>query len=320
MSTERVPAFDPARLRVGADLRRVGIEPARSGWHRVRRGVWVPASVWEDLGPDQRHQAFVHATVLECRDSEGLVLAAHSAAAIWGLPRIEPWPRTVSVLDPEGTMGGSRYIRPRTAAPAEPVVVRGVRVTPVARTVVDLACTGSLDTALAAADHALRRGMCTRADLESQVALVPARARGRVAARLMVDLADGDSGSAGESLSRLQMFRANLPRPRLQERFHDEIGLIGMTDFGWDGLIGEFDGRLKYRVPPGATPEEAGEVVWREKKREDRLRRHRPVARWTWTVARDTAALARLLIGHGLRPEPRSTWIALGGAARRRAS
>lgn len=116
------------------------------------------------------------------------------------------------------------------------------------------------------------------------------------------------------------MFRANLPRPRLQGSFSDGAGLIGLTDFDWDRLIGEFDGRLKYRVPADATPEEAGEIVWREKKREDRLRRHRPVARWTWATARDTGALARLLIGHGLRPEPRSTWIDLGGGVARRIS
>ncbi|MCA1783190.1 MAG: hypothetical protein LC679_13735 [Intrasporangiaceae bacterium] len=315
-STPPVP-FDPSRLRVGADLRRLAIEPARAGWHCVRRGVWVPAQVWSSLNLDQRHQAFVHATVLACRDEDGLVLASHSAAAIWGLPRIEAWPRQVSVLDPQGVMGGSRYVRPRCAAPAQPVLVRGVHVTPVARTVVDLACTGTLDTALAAADHALRRGLCTRADLESEVVLLPPGARGRVTARLMVDLADGDSDSAGESLSRLQMFRANLPRPVLQEEFRDGAGLIGVTDFAWEGLIGEFDGRLKYRVPPDATPEEAGEIVWREKKREDRLRRQRPVARWTWATARNTAVLARHLIGHGLRAEPRSRWIDLGGAARR---
>ncbi|MFN2318971.1 MAG: hypothetical protein ABR500_04750, partial [Dermatophilaceae bacterium] len=90
-STPPVP-FDPSRLRVGADLRRLAIEPARAGWHCVRRGVWVPAQVWSSLNLDQRHQAFVHATVLACRDEDGLVLASHSAAAIWGLPRIEAWP------------------------------------------------------------------------------------------------------------------------------------------------------------------------------------------------------------------------------------
>ncbi len=110
------------------------------------------------------------------------------------------------------------------------------------------------------------------------------------------------------------MFRANLPRPRLQREYRDGQGLIGYVDFDFEGLIGEFDGKIKYRVPPGASPEEAGEVVWREKQREDRLRRHKPVARWVWKTARTSGALARLLINHGLRPQPRSTWFDLGGS------
>mgnify|MGYP001493678477 CR=1 FL=1 len=69
----------------------------------------------------------------------------------------------------------------------------------------------------------------------------------------------------------------------------------------------------KYRVPPGVSAHDAGEVVWREKRREDRLRRYKPVARWVWATARSTSALAKELMSHGLRPEPRSTWIDLGG-------
>ena len=107
------------------------------------------------------------------------------------------------------------------------------------------------------------------------------------------------------------MFRANFPRPVLQREYRDEHGSM-FTDFDWEGLIGEFDGKLKYRVPEGTDPRQAGEIVWREKTREDRLRRHKWVVRWVFRTARSTSALARVLIGAGLRPEPRSTWIDLG--------
>ena len=86
---------------------------------------------------------------------------------------------------------------------------------------------------------------------------------------------------------------------------------IGYVDFDFAGVIGEFDGRMKDRVPEGAGPAEAGRSSGGTK-REDRLRRHKQVARWVWSVARDTGALARLLLDHGVRPEPRSTWIDLG--------
>ncbi|WP_207022806.1 hypothetical protein [Phycicoccus sp. DTK01] len=38
--------LDPGLLRLGADLRRAGVEPTRDGddWHHVRHGVWMPAA------------------------------------------------------------------------------------------------------------------------------------------------------------------------------------------------------------------------------------------------------------------------------------
>lgn len=309
---EAANPFDPTRLRGAADLQRLGIDPGRDRWHRVRRGVWLPRDIWRTLSIDRRYEALVFATVMTCRDQESVVLSEHSAAVLWGLPSIEPWPDRIQVLVPDGVSGPSRHVRSRPGAPVVPVPVRGVQVTPVARTVIDLARWATLDTAVAAADHALRVGLCTRSQLEAEATALPKGARGRTTARLVVDLADGLSGSPGESLSRLQMFRANLPRPKLQQQYRDALGAIGYVDFDFAGVIGEFDGKLKYRVPEGAGPAEAGEIVWREKKREDRLRRHKPVARWVWSVARDTAALARLLFDHGVRPEPKSTWIDLG--------
>ena len=312
MAIDSVPPFDPSLLRTGKDLRRLAIDPARAGWRRVRRGIWIPEEAWATLDRDHRYQALVHATVLSCQEPGAAVLAAHSAAVVWGLPSIEPWPDHVTLLDPDGTSGSSAHIRMMHAAPAQIHEVSGLRLTSPARTVVDLARRGTLETALAAADHALRVKLCSRSELADEAGLVTRGARGRGVARLVVDLADGLSGSAGESLSRLQMFRANFPRPVLQREYRDEAGLIGYVDFDLGHLIGEFDGRLKYRVPAGASPHEASQILWREKKREDRLRRFKEVARWDWSIARTTGALARHLISHGLKPLPRSTWIDLG--------
>lgn len=89
-----------------------------------------------------------------------------------------------------------------------------------------------------------------------------------------------------ESLSRVRLMRYGLPEPRLQVPFHDEHGLIGIVDMYWDdlGVIGEADGMLKYRT---------GEDLIAEKRREDRLRRLRPVVRWDWgEIMTDPAAVA----------------------------
>ena len=304
--------FDPGILRRGRDLRAIGTEPTRGGWHQVRNGVWVTEHEWSRLMPEQRHAALVHATGL-CLERDQPVFALTSAAAVWGLPRVEAWPDAVRVL--VGTAGrgrGSALVRPHVGRPDAGVSVGGIAVTSVARTVVDLARTGSLQTAVAAADHALRHGLCTAEAFTLEVDAVPRRVRGRTRARLVRELADPLSMSPGESLSRVQMFLLNLPRPQLQKEVHDAEGLVGVVDFGWQGVVGEFDGRVKYRVPEDATPDAASEVVWREKQREDRLRRQVQVARWTWAVALDARRLAAVLGLHGIRPLPTNTWIDLG--------
>jgi hypothetical protein len=304
--------FDAGILRRGRDLRAAGTEPTRGGWHQVRNGVWVTDHEWRGLTPEHAHAALVHATRL-CLDREDPVFAVTSAAAVWGLPRIEQWPDAVRVLVATEQRGrGSSLVRPHVGREAVTVRVGEILVTSPARTVVDLARTGSLQTAVAAADHALRHGLCTREELTAEVDAVPPRVRGRTTARLVLALADPLSMSAGESLSRVQMFLLNVPKPELQREVRDAVGLIGYVDFGWDGVFGEFDGKVKYRVQDGDTAADAGEVLWREKQREDRLRRQGRVARWTWDIAMNRNRLAARLAEHGIRPSPTNTWIDLG--------
>jgi hypothetical protein len=132
---------------------------------------------------------------------------------------------------------------------------------------------------------------------------------------LAVELADPCSMSAGESLSRAVMFRLNLPKPELQVPVEDGDGLIGVADFGWPGVVGEFDGRRKYGVAPDADPTQAAEVLWREKRREDRFRRQVRVARWIWADANDDRKLAGILAEQGIRALARNTWLDLGAVA-----
>ncbi len=281
----------------------------------MRNGVWVTEHEWRRLTPEHRHAALVHATGL-CLEREDPVFAVTSAAAVWGLPRVEQWPDAVRVLVATEARGrGSSLVRPHVGREAATVRHGDLRVTSPARTVVDLARTGTLHTAVAAADHALRHELCTLAELMAEVDAVPPRVRGRVAARLVGALADPLSMSPGESLSRVQMFLLNLPRPQLQREVRDAEGLVGFVDFGWEAVVGEFDGKVKYRVAENATPAEAAEVVWREKQREDRLRRQSRVARWTWAIALDRGKLGALLAQHGIRPLPANVWVDLGARA-----
>lgn len=92
--------------------------------------------------------------------------------------------------------------------------------------------------------------------------------------QITVRMIEPGAQSVGESRLRFLCFACHLPKPVLQFRVSDEFGqLIGITDFAWPEhkCLGEFDGKVKYGrlLKPG---EEPGDVVFREKIREDRLR------------------------------------------------
>ena len=125
---------------------------------------------------------------------------------------------------------------------------------------------------MAVADAALRLGLA-RDELDAEVG----RAAGRTGAgpaRRAAAFADGRAESPGESFSRVVIHELGLPEPDLQVRVCRASGtLVGRCDFGWEELrtLGEFDGKVKYGrlLREG---QEAGDVVFEEKVREDELR------------------------------------------------
>ncbi|MBO1756308.1 hypothetical protein [Allobranchiibius sp. CTAmp26] len=308
--------MDPSHELLQSDyLRRRGVRPDRAAAQaearivRVRRGVYAERDGWEASSAADRYRAFVMASA-QCMRGSHAILCGPAAAALWRLPIIGAWPSTVDVVvgpNGGGSSGNVRRHRLRSLPLAHNV--NGIAVTGPARTVVDLGRTTPLICALAAADAALRARLCTRADLARELGDVAPRERGRGAAVTVVLLADGRAESPGESLSRARMWELGLPQPELQVPLRDEHGAYGRADFGWDGVIGEFDGRLKYGVDH-AGDGAIQDVLWREKVREDRIRRHASVARWTWDDALRTRPMARILEAAGILPDsPRTPWV-----------
>ena len=84
--------------------------------------------------------------------------------------------------------------------------------------------------------------------------------------------------------------------PELQAELRDASGLM-RVDFLWrtERIVLEFDGRVKYEAGSAGTSS-ASDVVWREKLREDRIRRMGfGVVRVVWAdLMRPDALRARL--------------------------
>ena len=178
-----------------------------------------------------------------------------------------------------------------------------------ARSVVDVARgTDRLECAVAAFDSALRAGV-PREELWKVFHGMRSWPGARLVARA-IEMADGRAENPGESFSRVVLVRVGLPPDDLQVPMWDDEGLIGYSDFGWVGVYGELDGGRKYGLYDPAMDEHAAKlVVWREKKREDRMRVQREVVRWGIADlyrpkvlrGRVLAAMARAA-ARGLRP------------------
>ena len=245
---------------------------------RPRRGVYA----WGDTRDDvEQHLVQARAVLLA---QPRAVLSHDSAAVLHQIPVRRGALDWVHVTRPDRG-GGRRRSQVVTHCgqldPSESMFVDALAVTTVPRTLVDLGRTEQEGWAVAAMDDALRRGLCSAEHLQRSLASAAGRPGVRGAQRAAA-LADPRSESVGESLSRHMLVRAGLAPTQLQQEFPHEAG-VDRVDFWWEeGVVGEFDGRLKYRASarPGVSPED---VLWQEKMREDRLRRRGlVVVRWTW--------------------------------------
>jgi len=264
--------------------------------HVIRRGAYVQ---YAPDDPAAQHALLIRAALAEL--SSDVVVSHVSAAVLHGM-RVWGIPLDRVVLTRARRRSGARqghrvHVHCAPLESDEIVLVEGVAVTSVPRTVVDVARANGFEQAVVVADAALEAGLVDEAQLAAALARWP-RWPGLPAARRAIAFAARGSGSVGESRSRVAIATAGLPAPLLQwEVRRSDGGFVGRVDFGWPRLrtVGEFDGRVKYGklLRPGQDPAEA---VYEEKLREDALRAEDlAVVRWTWPdLSRFAPVAARL--------------------------
>lgn len=267
---------------------------------RIRRGWYCLGETWRGMDERERHVLRAAAVVHSVAEP---VLAGRSAAAVWGMPFLD-WPAEVVLLTPFRGGGRSEPGVRRTVVGAVGAPVtrhRGLPLTTLARTVVDIAASEGFVAGTVCADWALRNGV-DRGELRDAL-----RSRtssyGATVAAAVVDFADAAAENGGESTARASIVMLGFAVPELQVVVRDWVGEM-RADFRWtraDGsyLFGEFDGKQKY-TRDEFTRGDAGEAVWREKKREDRLRVHGGVVRILCSHLHDASALVALLSEAGV--------------------
>ncbi|WP_125610808.1 hypothetical protein [Specibacter cremeus] len=278
-----------------ADARQRSRQTAARDLVRVRRGLYLPAAYWAGLKPWERFRQQVQA-VNDSAVGEPPVFALETAAHILGMnPPFIP-AQVQTLIRGSATGGRSRNGICRVVGvkgDPDPWIMDGLLVTPPIETARDIAAHRRLGIALPVMDRLIRPQLLAgvpNARLMSPPDVVPSierlkHATHRARATRVLDLANGASESAGESLSRAIMILNGFPLPRLQNAFFDSKGLIGYSDFDWkeQQTVGEFDGHGKYKEDQFLNSRTPGEVVVREKRREDRLRAlGLVVVRWEW--------------------------------------
>jgi len=263
----------------------------------VRPGAYVFGGVPPDVAA--RHLLQVRAA---CDRLSGDAVVSHvSAAVVHGLALWAVALDHVHVTRDRRSSGARRGRRVQVHCAAldtdEVVVIGGLRVTSVERTLVDLARTVPFEQTVVAADSALHRHLTSRDPLDLACTR-RLRLPGMPAARRALAFADARSPNPGESRSRVAIARAGLPVPVLQWDVRTASGLfVGRVDFAWPELrtVGEFDGRVKYgrELRPGQDPVE---VLYVEKRREDELRdQDLGMVRWGWVDLDRFAPVAQRL-------------------------
>lgn len=183
---------------------------------------------------------------------------------------------------------GIRGVRVRRTRPQDAVETLTGPALPVAEAVVDHARDHGTLAGVIAGDAALHRGLSSVGDLESALERVRTWPRAARAAACLTFL-DGRSESPGESWTRFDLAVAGIevvPQVEIHDRFGELVARVDMVVKGTKTII-EFDGRLKYS---------SGDVLWAEKKREDRLRRlGYTIVRVTWADLHQPGRVAALV-------------------------
>lgn len=295
----RIDPRDPGRTRV---LQRATQE---GRFVRIRPGVYVRREDWDAIDEVGRHRTRADAVAPSLPDSASF--SHRTAAALRGWAVLGELPERLDVADAgcsETRHRAGVLVRPaRSPLARSTVTFAGVPVTSALDTAFDVAMTTPAESIAVTVGRAVRAGLVDRSGLSEALPTPPRRGAAR--ARRVVDVLNRLHESPGEDLTALRLDDLGVTDVRPQHTFRGDDGFIARVDFWLPdlGVVVEFDGRAKYTDPAMLRGRDPGDVVWREKLREDALRgvdAVRTVIRPCW---RDVMALDRfraLFRRHGL--------------------
>jgi hypothetical protein len=258
----------------GYDDRAVARMVQQRVWVRFRRGAYAFADEWHQLPEVGKHRVRSSAVLRSIGD---VVALSHVSGVIrhdidvWGVPLTR-----VHVTRLDG--GAGRIERDVVhheglALDDDVRVVDHEKVLRPERCVLEAGSRASNEVALCLMEAGLRRRAFDRKQLQAMFRALQFWPFMRHL-HIPIRIADGRSGSIGESRGIWAFHTLRIPIPERQAEVVDHSGLVvAVTDWHWPSydMYGEFDGKVKYGrlLRPDQTP---GDAVFDEKKREDLIR------------------------------------------------
>ena len=271
-----VAAADDHHVISVAELHHAGLCPAQIATLVARGELTSLSRGWyAATTPDSPEHRHVLTTWAMLRAHEDRTIAAHhSALLLLGLPTYRPDLGRVRLV--RRTPGSPRARTGLSVGRTVPVEAQDASTVVPALAVVQHGLSSGPLSALVAADGALHQGQVTREDLDQAIGWVHQHPRSALI-RGFLDLADGRRESPGET--RLAHLLHLMRAPATPQFRISESGFEAVVDFLLDEekVVLEFDGKVKY-ARTAETPDPFGnrrtpqEVLWLEKRREDRLR------------------------------------------------
>ena len=276
---------------------------------RPTRGMYARGSYWSGL---TRFEQTLHVLRTVQHLHPEWVFCHESAAVVFGLPVSYDRLDVVHVATSRSRRNAnSNGVRWHVVEDDEPVVVRGLRVTSLPRTVFDCMRTADFKQALAVADGALRASGKRSSWFVSRFGNIATNHAGASHAVRTMRYADARSESGGESIARAAMIQQGFALPELQVSLPQPLDLKRSfrVDFLWtrlDGgkVVGEFDGMQKYEDETMLGGRSSLRALADEQHREAQLTLYgMPIVRFSYQDVTNASRFARLLECYGI---PRS--------------
>lgn len=271
-------------------------------------GLFVREATWRELAGDPMLRTRYVVGGLSSLHPHW-IFCSHTAAALHGLPISHAWLGKIHVTaSATSHYRESRRIAHHRIAHPHETTIDGIPVTSLARTTLDVLRETGLGDGLAVADFVARARGWSRGELIDALERSGERTPGMARALRIAQHVDPKSESGGESIARALMIKLGFVLPELQVRVANPLVATAhfRVDFAWilpDGtvVIGELDGREKYRSAAMIGARSSVDVFAEERLRESLLTMTGArIVRFSFSELGDSESFERKLLAFGV--------------------